>query len=553
MKKSRIFVVSILVLLLVLNNTMFSFVGWYKDGDKMTYVNNSGYRIANAWRESDGMLFYLDETGYVLYNKCFEYSGKIYCVGRNGARITDAFVDVTPDMIVGDTISPGIFYFTSNGTAFQKNSTNFTKNIDGKKYAFDDEGHLMADCWLTSDGDIVDSSSDTIKEGCYYVKSDGVLMQNEWYNFTNDSASDYTLDRSNLIAADYFDMNSLWMYFGNNCKKTVGGTTTKNVTINGKEYAFDENGIMLMGFKKNQGEVDTNQASNPVVSEKIRFYDKYSGELVKNRWISDITPESFSESDFLDGKIDWYYVDSDGAIVKNKVATVDGKKYIFDGFGRLRNGFILIDGISYFVAEYKSEDLSRDDFIYKVSDGGKLYGSELSDIYYFDENEKNEGVMRTGTVNIELSDGVYEFDFKPSGKAVGNRNELKLDKNTYYINSLKLKPWEDTRYGIVKVSDEEYRVINTSGKIVTGRKRVIKDDYDNYMIILNDKLAGYILAPNRKGTVRWKTIDGITGYYFYDQDSDPKRYTHLLVESGVSCPTATQIADIPNDLKVNFK
>ena len=49
--------------------TSFSYVGWYRDGDKMTYVTSEGYRVANAWRESDGMKFFLDENGYVVYNK----------------------------------------------------------------------------------------------------------------------------------------------------------------------------------------------------------------------------------------------------------------------------------------------------------------------------------------------------------------------------------------------------------------------------------------------------------------------------------------------------
>ena len=31
----------------------FSFTGWYREGDKMTYLTGDGYRVAHAWRESE--------------------------------------------------------------------------------------------------------------------------------------------------------------------------------------------------------------------------------------------------------------------------------------------------------------------------------------------------------------------------------------------------------------------------------------------------------------------------------------------------------------------
>ena len=265
----------------------------------------------------------------------------------------------------------------------------------------------------------------------------------------------------------------------------------------------------------------------------------------------------FYDSEFNaydDGKEYWYYVDSDGAIVKNRIKNISGNKYSFDGLGRLRKGFLLIDGVTFMGAEYKGEDLSRNDFMYSVTEGSHLYGSDLLDIHYFNENEgNNEGKMITGTVKIELSDGVYEFNFKDSGIAYGNKNELKLYKNSFYKNGLKFKPWEETKYGIVKVSDEEYKLINSSGKIVRGRRKVIKDDYDNFIVLFNDRVAAYILQPNRKVKLRWKTFKNVTGYYYYDEDLEKKAYTGLAVASGTTCPTPAQIHSIPNDMKVNFR
>ena len=555
MKRLSKLIISLLLLVFLFANNVLAVVGWYKDGDRMTYINSSGYKIANAWRESDGMKFYLDEEGYVVYGKVFDYNGKIYCVDKHGARVNNSFVEVTSDMILGESVEPGLFYFSDDGVAFMKNENNFIKNIDGKKYAFDEFGHVLTDCWLTKDGEVVDGDS-ALVEGYYHVKEDGTLNQNEWYDFTKDNGSNYDMGESSSIADPYEDMNGLWMYFDNRgVKLHANEGTSKKLTLNGNEYSFDENGIMFLGFQKNKEDIDTHQASNPTLLERIKVYDPWSGALYKNKWIYDATPKVFSEDDYNDGKEYWFYIDSQGAIIKNKIRELAGRKYAFDGLGRLRKGFILTDGTAFYGAEYKAEDLSREDFIYSVAEGGKLYGSDLLDIRYFTENEDdgNEGKMVTGNIYLELADGRYEFNFRSTGVAYGNRNELKFFRDTYYRNGIKFVPWEETKYGIVKVADDEYRVINSNGRLVKARKKVLKDDYDNYIIILNDRLAAYVLEPSRKVKLRWKTIDGITGYYFYDMDLEKKAYTQLVVESGTSCPTQEQIADIPKDLRVNFR
>ena len=554
--KNKILSVSVCVLLAILTiETDYSFIGWYRDGDKMTYLNNEGLRYANTWRESDGMKFYLGADGYVVYNKCFEYNGHIYCVDKNGAKITNRFVDVTSDMILDDIITPGKFYFGENGAAFQKDDTNFSKIINGKKFAFDEEGHLITDCWLDKDGELVDVGDGILENGFYHVKSDGTLSQNEWYFFSGDAGAEEEFVRSNLIAESFDEMDSLWMYFGSNAAKYKSPDSGfKKLTYNGKTYYFDENGIMIEGFQANKYEIDTNQQSNPTLKEKIRVFDKYDGSLLKKRWIYDTTPETFDYDSYLSGDGYWFYLDDSGYLVTNKIKTIGSKKYSFDGLGRLRKGFILVDGKTFMGAEYKSEDLTRDDFLYSIDEGGSLYGSDLLDIHYFDESEDTrEGEMRTGIVNIELSDGKYDFYFRPSGVAFGNKNELKKYKNVFYKNGLKLKPWEDTKYGVVKVSDDEYRVVNQNGSIVTGKKRLIKDDFDNYMVVLNDRLAAYIVEPQRKVQLRWKTFNGITGYYYYDMDLEKKAYTTLAVESGTLCPTENQLDDIPKDLRINFR
>ena len=537
-------------------SSVFAFSGWTKDGDQVVYVNEAGYRIANAWREDNGKKFFLDENGYVVYGKVFEYGNRIYCTEKSGVRVTNSFVEVTKDMIIGDSIEPGLFYFGSDGAAYEKTSSKFIRTIDGKKFAFDDSNHVMMDSWISIDGDYLSADDNVISDGWYYASENGALLQNSWYEFTYDAASDRELGDSNYIADNYDNIDKLWMYFGNDCKKLVGTETgTKKLRLNGYEYAFDSRGILLLGFQKNQADVDYNQRSNPTVAEKIKYYDPYAGELTRNKWIYTTTPKSFSEDDYNDGKHYWFYVSNDGSLIKNRIRTIESKKYIFDGFGRVKDGFIISDGVGYYVADYKAEDLNKNDFVFSVDEGSKLYGTDLADLFYFSEKEEtSEGFsMQTGTTKLELNDGTYEFQFRNNGRAVGQKSTLTLYKDSYYRNGLKFVPWEGTKYGIVKVSDTEYKVINSNGKIVKAKRKIITDDYGNSIVILNNVLAAYLKEPLRRTQYRWETRNGVTGYHKYDRDAEKKTYAGVAVASGTMYPTAAQIADIPLDLRVNFK
>lgn len=545
-----------LILSLIPTINSFAFIGWYRDGDKMTYLDDNGYKFATTWKESDGMKFYLGEDGYVVYNQVFEYNGNIYYVDTNGARVTNRFVNITEDMINAADLTPGLFYFNEKGTAYKRTDNIFKKTIDGKLYAFDENYHVITDCWLDENGEILDDSETYLSEGVYYANADGTLKQNEWYNFINDVGSSLDMGDSNLISTDYDELNGLWMYFKSNGKKakaTENGNKLEKMDMNGFQYAFDNKGILILGFTKNTEAVDrTTQPSNPTVKNKIYIYDNKDGYLLKNSWLKNNTPDDFDHKEYLDGTDYWYFVDDDGTLVKNKIKKINNKKYVFDGFGRMRKGFIYVDGKSFYVAEYKSEDLSRDDFLYSVAEGSRLYGSDLSDLKYFDESELTEGEMKTGEVKIELNDGTYTFNFKSSGTAYGNKNELKEYKKTYYKNGLKLVPWEETKYGIVKVSDTEYKVVNANGKIIEGKRKILKDDFGNYMIIFNNNLAGYIKEPMHRVQLRWKTFDGVTGYYFYDLDLEKKAYNGLAIASGANYPTEEMLNNIPDDLKINF-
>lgn len=554
----KIFAIAIIFALL-LNFCTFSFSGWNLIDGEYVYLNSKGQKLQNSWIKSGDNTYYLDENGFITKATLFEYDDDYYFLDADGKRVTNNFAYVGENIKKGDSVKEGLYYFDEHGRAVKKtNSGNFIRNIQGIYYAFDEDG-VLAKGWFNKDGDRITDPESFLTDGMYYTDDNGRVYQNRWYNFTDDIGANFYSDQGNgAIANDYDDLDSLWMYFGNNCKKVVSNDSKAKVKeINGKKYAFDDNGIMVEGFTRN-GELSLGQLSNPSLTETIKLYSPTDGESLFNKWTKAVPSKTLSQDDFYDDSYNWYYTDGSNNVVYNKLKTIDGKRYIFDGVGKMQTGFGLIDGKGFFVANYKPEDLTRDDFVYSIAEGSHLNGSEMSDLRFFELGDDN-GKMLTGNIKIELNDGEYEFYFREStGVAFGNKHELKKHRDIYYINGLKLASLEDMKYGVVKVSDTEYRVVNQTGKIVKGRKKLVKDDYENLLVILNDKLVAYIIDAHDKVKLKWlkkpiASISNFAGYYYYNSEYEVKDYTALAVAVGTECPTPAQLKMLPTEMRVNFR
>lgn len=555
----KIFIPLMILALSVLNSLpMYSFSGWNLIDGEYVYLNNEGQKLQNAWMKSGDNVYYLGSDGFIVKNAIFEYDNELVFVDKDGKKVTNTFMYIDNSVVKPEGMKEGLYYFDERGCALRKtNEFNFKKYIDGVYYAFDEDG-LLQEGWFNKEGERLTDEAEYFTEGMYYTDGLGRLLQNKWYNFSEDLGAYVSEEPENDISASsYADMKSLWMYFDNTCKK-VSSTdgNIKHREVNGIKYAFDNNGVMVEGFTQN-GTLSLEQPSNPSLTESVKLYSFEDGAPTKNQWSRVVPSKSLSQDDFYDDIASWYYTDDSNNIVYNKLKNVKGEKYVFDGVGRMKTGFGLTDGKGLFVANYKPEDLTRDDFVYSITEGSHLNGSELSDLRFFELDDN--GKMITGKRKIELADGIFEFCFKnTTGIAYGNKHTMKKHENAYYINGLKLTPLEDMKYGIVKVSDTEYNVVTSNGKIVKGKRRLIKDDYDNTMVILNDKLAGYITTLPDKVKLKWRKdpIDGISndsGYYYYNSNQEVKKYTAIAVPVGTTCPTPAQLKNIPKDMKVNFR
>ena len=196
-----------------------------------------------------------------------------------------------------------------------------------------------------------------------------------------------------------------------------------------------------------------------------------------------------------------------------------------------------------------SDDL--DDFMDEVDAG--TYKDTNVYLYYFGDDEDTDGAMKTGNVNINLDGDTYQFQFRKSGGADSRgRSVTGVDDDYIYKYGQRMKADSDEKYIMVTatgdINDDNvevrdysgsdvrklegiksgisdaledgktkvyynfntaddataYYLVNTSGKIQTGKKSGIKDGDDYYWYMNDDNIIMYTdskdLANGDEGT-----------------------------------------------------
>ena len=246
------------------------------------------------------MLFgYVEDNSYNIINDDEDpILNATYYYGTNedGARhagwlqYTDALVDKDEDYYW--------FYFnTSNG----KKVTAQTKNINGKKYTFDNDG-IMGFKWATA------SFGDTTGTAWYGKLEDGALAKNQWiWNKPYGAEDGATLDST---ISDNDDETQRWF------RTDASGNLVKGQTkkVNSKWYAFDEDGVMrtgLLRLKKANG-IDWSAAvsgatvsADPDNADMCYDMDTVTGDVIKSVTDADKARSLhyFSEDEERDGSM----------------------------------------------------------------------------------------------------------------------------------------------------------------------------------------------------------------------------------------------------------
>lgn len=527
------------------------------------YINKNGEAYTNRFAEVGNDKYYLLENGIMARDMIIEHENSFYFADPLGQIVKNRFIDIDNNIALRSGVEEGRYYAGPDGKLFRKKGSSFKKTIGASIYAFDENGRVLTG-FIDEDGSEIVNEDGYVTDAMYYADEEtGALKSNAWLDLSNTLAI-YNVHDVNptLGSKKYDDLSHMWMYFDQKGKKIKSNDDKeRKKAINGVTYAFDENGVMISGFT-NSGSIDITQPNNPTITKLTYSYgEENNGALLANQWIWTYPSEIMDQTENADYEYHWWRTDNNGKILNNTIKEINNKKYVFDGIGRLKAGFVLTDNDKKFVANFKSEDLTKEDFLYGYDAGGRLYGHELADMRYFGDDDIADGVMRTGKQKITLSDGTYEFNFGNIGIAKGTRNKIKKDGKFYYLNGLKLIPNDGFKYGIVKVSNTQYKAIKVNGSVIKASKKAILDDEGNYILIHGNELVGYKTdnsIPGSDTIIKWRNSTSTTeaGFWYYDKSakgSEDKWHYGICVPATTTSISASDVATIPTDIRVNFR
>lgn len=504
---------------------------WRQTDGFWQYVNSDGSLLTSSWVKSKDKWFYLGEDGNMITDSLIEDGSDYYYVDADGAMVREQWVK-----LVDNENSSEVFwyYFGSSGKAYKGKSDKLsTKEIEGKKYLFDENAKMITG-YVTAEGQRVDSDNRSpYIETMYFFGDDGAMYQNRWHRYEM-TADDDVYSRFGMRNYKFYD--EMWMYFDHTGKKVYAKSldAAKIAQIGEKSYTFDENGIMIPHLSIE----DTTVAAATSSDAKYRYGSRDNdGHLADEFWTFTVPPEEMSEEDYHSQEYSWFRTRNNGKVHKDKIYKVFDRKYAFDEIGRMQTGFVVMQPDGSFGKQFEVDAFSLSDF----KDGTLeeiLPIVSRGNLYLFGTDELNDGSMRVGTdVSVVLSDGTATFGFNKRGVAYGNRGKLQKVDSKYYINGLLLKADPDLKYGIVEDTTRSaaspfWVVVDANGNHVKDSKSILKDGEGNWILIRNGRFVARIADADKP---RWYTKQGQTGFWRYDKSQKGMdRYLELITheESG---------------------
>ncbi|MBE6003813.1 MAG: hypothetical protein E7232_06990 [Lachnospiraceae bacterium] len=488
--------------------------GWDNSTGQWRYLDRDGIPVVSEWKQDGGYWFYLGDDGNIVKNSIIEDTSgsktQYYYVNADGAMSRNTWRAIAmddSDYGNGDA-QYWWYYFGADGKAYTSSGSlkaSDLKTINGQKYAFTEEGHMMYG-WINSETPEQQDNDDTAWQTSTY-----------FFNGWNDGHLQTGWKQLQVVDGDGED-HDYWFYFGTNGKK-YGDGEAKAKKINGYRYHFADDGHMMEDWiLGTASEWPEERASGNKLDKAA--YLKDDGAERKNRWVWAVPEEKWLSQDYNNEDYSWWYFNQSGKPVYNQIKKIHGRKYAFDKYGRMLTGMVKLDGgeVISFDGQDREDRKNLDEFtrneymeiVQSLSDDVKLY--------YFNEDAYKDGSNRTGYQNIDLEDGSYQFYFDTnSGEAKTGYNS-KIRKFT--VGGLVLKPSneDDNDYAFIKgidVQDGKY--------VITGDVTVSTDFNDAEGAIMVNKAGSIVTKKNgiRDINEQYYNTDkyGVVTDTFEDHDS----------------------------------
>jgi glucan-binding YG repeat protein len=484
-KQTKVVAVASAAALLAIGASMTSFAatGWVEEDGTWYFYDNDGNRVEDAWKKSGDNWYWLDaeDGGAMAVEKLVEDDDDTYYVDANGVMVRNTWVKVVNEEQDedDDPAEYHYYYMQSNGKAYKapdNNTTTRFRTIDGKRYAFDDEGKMLYG-WV-KDGER-QTDDDGWEDAVYYLGNwDDGAMKTGWQKiYVHDEDEDDDLE--------------YWFNFKSNGKKRFNDTYNeiKEEKINGKRYGFDKRGVMT--YEWTLATKGTTGASWASTSSWRYFNNIEDGARVTKGWFKVVAPhedndnvfksgysgDTFATTDADEENERWYYSDGDGKVVSGQIRKIKGKYYGFrpedDGNGKggaMLNGLVLMvvnqgtgeivkvvdDGVDADelddLMDWDQTSTIYQDYLAAVDDLDWSAGEDIS-LYYFGNDEDADGSMKTGATTVTIDGNTYNFMFRKSG-GVGTKGFglTGVDDNKYIYNlGCRIKADSDDKYQVVEV------------------------------------------------------------------------------------------------------
>ena len=468
--------------------TSFAATGWAEEDGTWVYYERDGERATDKWAKSGNNWYYLDDSGEMAIDQLIEYNDDYYYVDINGVMTSNQWVAIDNED-AGNDNEPDQwwYYFQANGKALKGPDSGkiSLKTINGKKYAFNDEGQMLYGWIKVDDQSIYNDDDDAWQEAEYYFgdQNDGA-MTTGWLMV---DITDENAESQDWIAPVFTDDEdqTRYFYFKSNGKKVKASSSDeiKEQSINGKKYGFDQYGRMVAEWSYDQTErasgssqtaegslVDTASDNNARVGQTRNwkyFQSVEDGRKLTKDWFRVVAAENLDGSKYDDDADEWYYVDGSGNLYANQIKTIKGKKYAFGETGICLTGLQFIQtGVAGNIGSTSDfgDIMADDDSNYNYDDedsfnahASQLYAQGYS-CYYFGD----DGAMRTGKTTVNIDGDNFSFYFGKSGSSKGTGKVGEEDKK--YYNSGKL---------MSAGGDEKFQVVypEFNGRNVIGYKK----------------------------------------------------------------------------------
>ncbi len=546
-KQTKLVAVLSTAALLAIGASMTSFAaqGWAEEDGTWVYYDSSNDRVTEEWKKSGDNWYWLDDNGEMAVDMLVEDDDDYYYVDANGVMVTNQWVAIENED-AGEEDEPDHYwyYFQANGKAYTRSDNASedsvsAKTINGKKYAFDEEGRMLYG-WVS--GGERQTDDDAWKESLYYFgDEDDGAMSLGWrqISIVDDEYEDLQ------PGDEYWDEDQdRWFYFQTSGKKVAAdsddGDTLKTKTINGRKYGFDEYGRMIADWFTETASYSTaTQGVASYTSSFMYFSTPEDGARATKGWFKVVPGYYLHEDKYNDGDDYWYYADGDGEIYSNVIKTIKGKKYAFDNYGRM------IDGLVFLQMATENGKVDSSEIAQKFADDGDIpydtedafddfvvhYASQISsgEIRSFYFGDSDDGAMKTGRQTVEIDGDSFTFKFKDSSSSKG-AGINGIDDHKLYSAGKLIEADSDDKYQVVIYSEDE-------DGIVTMEKMDTDDFLTEYCHELEESDKDY-----DEDATTWNVNDDI--------DSSVKLY---LVNTSGSMVKNKSAAKDGEDYKFNVK